>query len=181
MPAAEQETSAATSQTHLQPPPENGGSEGGGGEGKSGGGDGGDGSGGSDDGSGGAGTGGCPAAVSNPNSNRAPALSDSDAVCIGWTTFPDRKSARQFAESLVKSRLAACAQVSAEIESFYHWEGKFCHDPEWRVTVKFLRSRADAVSEHLRRCHPYVVPQWLAVEVSQISPCYHAWLKEVCI
>jgi periplasmic divalent cation tolerance protein len=73
--------------------------------------------------------------------------------------------------------LVACAQISGEIESFYHWEGKFCRNPEWRVTVKFLRSRATALDEWLRERHPYAVPQWLAMEVSQIAPAYLVWLQ----
>jgi len=101
-----------------------------------------------------------------------------DALFVGWTTFSDDAGARHFAREIVESRLAACAQVSSPVESSYVWEGKFCAEREWRVTVKFLGRNATAVATFIRNRHPYAVPQWVAVRADYWLPEYLEWTKK---
>ena len=39
------------------------------------------------------------------------------------TTFPDRESAEKAAGLMVDAGLAVCAQVGADLVSFYRWDG----------------------------------------------------------
>ncbi|MDR1498225.1 MAG: divalent-cation tolerance protein CutA [Puniceicoccales bacterium] len=97
-------------------------------------------------------------------------------VLAGWTTFPTRTDAEQFASAIVESRLAACAQVSGPVTSYYIWEGKSQRDEEWRVIVKFLPENADAIALHLRTVHPYKTPQWIVFASTQVSQDYLNWM-----
>ena len=46
------------------------------------------------------------------------------------TTFPDRAGAETVARKLVAAGLAVCAQVGADLVSFYRWQGEVRRDTE---------------------------------------------------
>ncbi|MDR1816805.1 MAG: divalent-cation tolerance protein CutA [Puniceicoccales bacterium] len=107
------------------------------------------------------------------------AKNETAEICIGWTTLPDRQSAERIAGGIVASGLAACAQISDAIESFYCWKGEFCNEREWRVAIKFPRRNAAAVEEWLVKAHPYEVPQWLWCAAAGGLPAYLNWANEI--
>jgi uncharacterized protein involved in tolerance to divalent cations len=41
-----------------------------------------------------------------------------------WCPFPDRETARRIAGQLLADGLVACANIMAEMESLFMWEGK---------------------------------------------------------
>jgi periplasmic divalent cation tolerance protein len=82
-----------------------------------------------------------------------------------------------FADALLGTRLAACAQVEGPLLSCYPWQGQRQHEEEWRVTLKFPIENAAAVEAWLLANHPYETPQWLAVDAAQIAPAYLVWLR----
>jgi periplasmic divalent cation tolerance protein len=98
-------------------------------------------------------------------------------VFAGWTTFPTRNAAEQFATAVVESRLAACAQIDGPVTSHYFWEGKPRRDEEWRVVVKFLPENAGAIEVLLRARHPYETPQWVVFAAAQVSRDYLEWMR----
>ncbi len=95
---------------------------------------------------------------------------------IGWTTVDSQDAASELARSVVEAGLAACAQVSAPIQSWYQWEGKLEQATEYRITLKFHPSQRLALQQWLRRHHPYDTPQWVAVESKDALPEYTQWI-----
>lgn len=97
---------------------------------------------------------------------------------IVLTTLPDRASAVQFAERLVKENLAACVNIHAEMTSVYRWQGKIHRDTEHQLVIKTGAARYDALQAWLQQHHPYELPEILALPVSQGLPDYLDWVKE---
>ena len=54
------------------------------------------------------------------------------------TTFPDRDLAEKVSRLMVDAGLAVCAQVGADLVSFYRWENSVKRDQEVAVTFKVL-------------------------------------------
>ena len=93
-------------------------------------------------------------------------------------TFPNREEAEKTARALVEKYLAACAQVAGPIRSFYRWEGKLEESEEWLLLAKTRTCLFDEVAEVVRAIHSYEVPQIVALEISDFSAAYLAWMKD---
>lgn len=93
------------------------------------------------------------------------------------TTFPDPESASKVAELMVDAGLAVCAQVGAEMKSFYRWDGSVKCDPETRVTFKVLQERFDLFTGELNLQHPYDVPQIISWPAEYVNRAYLEWAK----
>jgi periplasmic divalent cation tolerance protein len=95
-------------------------------------------------------------------------------ICV--TTLPDRAAAERLAENLVRDGLAACAQVGADLTSFYRWQGALCRDAEVAVTLKVTATRWEACARRLRAEHPYDVPQIVAWRADRVDADYARWV-----
>jgi periplasmic divalent cation tolerance protein len=100
-----------------------------------------------------------------------------DNLRIMVTTFPDRPSAEKAAQLLVDAGLAVCAQVGADLTSFYRWDGEVKRDTEVAVTFKVMADRFDLFCGELKLQHPYEVPQMLAWPASYVNSAYLQWAK----
>jgi len=56
------------------------------------------------------------------------------------TALSQRAEAEEMSRQTVERRLAACAQVSGPVTSFYRWEGSLHTDEEWICTMKTAES-----------------------------------------
>jgi periplasmic divalent cation tolerance protein len=99
-------------------------------------------------------------------------------VGVGRTTTATPEEATRIAQGLVKTGLVRCAQISAPIISIYTWEDRVETDTEYRITLKFLISKALEIEEYLTEHHSYEVPQWIWVEATGASEEYGKWLFE---
>ncbi|GAA3731286.1 divalent-cation tolerance protein CutA [Salinactinospora qingdaonensis] len=94
------------------------------------------------------------------------------------TTVADRDSAERLARSVIEARVAACAQVTGPITSFYRWEEEVHNDQEWLVVMKGAGDRLDALTTHLLAVHPYDVPEIIATPIEGGNPEYLRWVVE---
>jgi len=94
------------------------------------------------------------------------------------TTLPSQEQALELGRALVKQGLAACAQTSGPITSQYRWQGKFCEDREYRLTLKTRLGLYKALEKKIQSLHPYQVPQILATELTAWNPEYAEWVRE---
>jgi len=101
----------------------------------------------------------------------------SDAVLV-LTTLGLDADAVGFARVLVEEHLAACVNVLPPMTSVYRWKGSVEQESERQVVIKTTRSRVDALAARLRKLHPYEVPEFLVIAVSDGSDAYLAWLGE---
>ena len=101
----------------------------------------------------------------------------SDAVLV-LTTVGSDADAVKLARVLVEERLAACVNVLPPMTSVYRWKGGVEQEGERQVVIKTTRGRVDALAARLRTLHPYEVPEFLVIAVSDGSDAYLAWLGE---
>ncbi|MDE2462455.1 MAG: divalent-cation tolerance protein CutA [Alphaproteobacteria bacterium] len=95
-----------------------------------------------------------------------------------YSTFPDRDSAISVCELLVKSRLAACANISAPMISVYAWQDELTRAEEIAVLIKTRASLADAAIDAARQVHPYTTPCFLTLAVEGGNAQYLDWLRQ---
>ncbi|MBP2338747.1 periplasmic divalent cation tolerance protein [Saccharothrix coeruleofusca] len=93
------------------------------------------------------------------------------------TTTADRDSAADLARSAVAARLAASAQVSGPVMSFFWHLSEQGEGEEWQVTLKTTTDRYPALEAHLRREHPWDNPEVTALPLVAASEDYLAWLR----
>ncbi|WP_406200789.1 divalent-cation tolerance protein CutA [Kitasatospora sp. NBC_01560] len=104
-----------------------------------------------------------------------PASAPVAAAVVVTTTHDDETKARALADSAVRVRLAACAQISA-IHSVYWWDGEVRQGAEWRVDLKTRAELADRLTAFVTEQHDYDTPEVIVVPVLAAAPGYLAWL-----
>jgi periplasmic divalent cation tolerance protein len=93
-------------------------------------------------------------------------------------TAPDVKTARKLAQSALRARLIACANLIPKIESHYWWRGKIENGHEVLLLLKTTRARLAALEKFILAAHPYDTPEFLAVTFSAGNTRYLAWLAD---
>ncbi|MCK4671800.1 MAG: divalent-cation tolerance protein CutA [Candidatus Aegiribacteria sp.] len=95
------------------------------------------------------------------------------------TAVGSREIAEEIARSSVEKRLAACAQVSGPVTSFFAWKGENCKEEEWLCVMKTPSSRSLELMEFVRRNHPYETPEIIVSPVIGALQEYLDWMTEV--
>jgi len=101
-----------------------------------------------------------------------------DELCEVTITAPDAEWLATLARELIERRLCASAHVVAPIRSIYRWQGAIEESTEARAFLRSRRSQLPAIVRHVRRGHPYQVPNVTAVPIVDGNPEYLAWVHE---
>jgi len=91
------------------------------------------------------------------------------------STFPDKKSITKIANDVVKSKLAACVNIT-KISSIYAWQGKIENSSEYLALFKTTEKNKKTLKEKIRSSHPYEVPEIAEINVTSINKPYLDWL-----
>jgi len=91
------------------------------------------------------------------------------------STFPDKKSITKIANEVVKSKLAACVNIT-KISSIYAWQGKIENTPEYLALFKTTTKNKKTLKEKIKSSHPYDVPEIAEIDVDSINKPYLDWL-----
>lgn len=92
------------------------------------------------------------------------------------TNLPDRAAAEALAEKLVAGRLAACVNVLAPCLSVYRWQGEVERAEEVPLLIKTPAALYGKVEQTIRECHPYELPEIVAIPLVAGLPAYLAWV-----
>ena len=98
--------------------------------------------------------------------------------CQVTTTWPDQAAAEKLAATVVRERLAACAQVVGPVSTTYRWEGEVEQAQEWYCYLKTTLSRLPELQTRIRELHPYDLPEIIAVPILQGDADYLEWIQE---
>jgi periplasmic divalent cation tolerance protein len=101
-----------------------------------------------------------------------------EKVLIVQTTFSDRKEATAFSKKVLQARLAACVQLSGDVESMYWWKESIEKDKEIIVTMKTLKSVYWRLEDFIEKTHSYETPEILATIIEHVGTGYFQWLCE---
>ena len=99
-------------------------------------------------------------------------------VLIVQTTFSDTKEAVEFSKKILKSRLAACVQLSNQVESMYWWKDTIEKESEIIVTMKTLEDVYPELEALIEKIHSYDTPEILATAMEHVGTGYLQWLNE---
>lgn len=99
-----------------------------------------------------------------------------ERIYLVFTNLPDRDSALALADTLVTEGAAACVNVLAPAVSIYRWKGVVERAEEVPLLIKTPAAAYGKVEEIIRRCHPYELPEIIAVPVEAGLPAYVAWV-----
>jgi periplasmic divalent cation tolerance protein len=102
--------------------------------------------------------------------------SQMEKIVLVLTNLPNRASAEGLAEKLVADRLAACVNILAPCLSVYRWQGKVEHAEEVPLLIKTPARLYGKVEQTIRECHPYELPEIVAVPLAAGLPAYLAWV-----
>ncbi len=94
-------------------------------------------------------------------------------------TAPSADAAAVLAREVVDAGLAACVNIVPGVRSIYRWEGKTCDDHEVLCVMKTRADRFAELRERLVSCHPYQVPEVIALPIVAGHPPYLAWIDSV--
>ena len=98
------------------------------------------------------------------------------SVLLVFSTFPDEASARKAARRLVEERLAACINILPGLTSVYRWQGKIEESHETLLLIKTSTEAYARLESSLKACHPYELPEILAVGAEAGLPAYLDWI-----
>jgi periplasmic divalent cation tolerance protein len=101
----------------------------------------------------------------------------SDFVQVS-TAAETREQALQLAESVVRARLAAGAQVVGPVVSVFWHRGEFGTGEEWQLLLKTTTERYPALEAHLLEQHPWEKPEVVAVPIVAGSEAYLRWVAD---
>jgi periplasmic divalent cation tolerance protein len=104
-------------------------------------------------------------------------MSETPHVLI-LTTLPAGFDAGAFAEAIVESRLAACVNLLAVMESVYRWDGRVQRDGERQLILKTSKDRVAALWDRVRAIHPYDVPEYIVLPIVDGNDAYLRWIGE---
>ncbi len=99
------------------------------------------------------------------------------SIIMVITTCGTRKEAHELARLLVSQRVAACAQVSGPITSFYWWDDRLKEDEEWQVKFKMVASNFEKAVSVIREKHSYELPQIVAFKADEVLKEYADWVS----
>jgi len=100
------------------------------------------------------------------------------SVLIVFSTFPNEASAREAAGKLVEEGLAACVSILPGVTSVYRWQGKIEETGEVLLMIKTTDKAYPRLESSLKACHPYELPEIVAVGADAGLPDYLNWVAQ---
>jgi len=98
---------------------------------------------------------------------------------IVLATTANKAEAEKIAQTLLKERLIACANILNSVTSLFFWSGKIDKAEECLMVMKSRRDLFTELAECLKGLHSYEVPEILAIPIVEGSAAYLAWMGEM--
>ncbi|MBT8397328.1 MAG: divalent-cation tolerance protein CutA [Gemmatimonadetes bacterium] len=101
----------------------------------------------------------------------------STKVRVVLVTVPTVDSGVILSRRVVEERLAACGNVIPGLTSVYRWDGEIQEDGEALVLFKTTEDALESLKTRVTELHPYEVPEFLAVPVTNGHAPYLRWVE----
>jgi periplasmic divalent cation tolerance protein len=96
-------------------------------------------------------------------------------AAIAFVTCPPER-AEALAQLLVEARVAACVNIVPAVRSVYVWKGELQKDGEALLLIKTAGTRIEELKATVLKHHPYELPEFITVNVTQGHAPYLQWL-----
>ncbi|MDR2345623.1 MAG: divalent-cation tolerance protein CutA [Planctomycetaceae bacterium] len=93
-------------------------------------------------------------------------------------TFPTMDTAKRAAKTLVEKNLVACAQIVGKIRSWYIWNNEIENSEEILLIAKTRNILFEELADQIRKIHPYVCPQIIALPIIDANKDYIKWMNK---
>jgi periplasmic divalent cation tolerance protein len=94
-----------------------------------------------------------------------------------YVTTKDSTEAKALAQTLLKRRLIACANILPAMQSVYRWQDKIEEAHECVLILKTTQDQVEAATTAILERHSYETPCVLTLNVESGSKGYLDWLK----
>lgn len=98
-----------------------------------------------------------------------------DKVVI-LVTAASKEECHSIALHLVESKLAACVNITQQIESIYYWGGEIAQDQEYQLFIKSTRELFPEIQAAISKLHSYQTPEIICLPIVEGSPDYLQWV-----
>jgi periplasmic divalent cation tolerance protein len=105
-------------------------------------------------------------------------MTDTTDYCLVYVTTADVAEARKLAGSVVRRRLAACANILSEMESLYWWNGAIETAKEAVLILKTRKSLAPVLTDVIKAEHSYKTPCVVVVPIAGGNHDFLRWLGD---
>jgi periplasmic divalent cation tolerance protein len=106
-------------------------------------------------------------------------MSTNTNYIIVLVTTANKAEAEKIAQTLLKEKLIACANIINPVTSFFHWLGKVDKCEECLVVMKSRMDLFAELSVRVKGLHNYEVPEILALPIIDGSKAYLDWMGGV--
>ncbi|MDA0939084.1 MAG: divalent-cation tolerance protein CutA [Proteobacteria bacterium] len=97
-----------------------------------------------------------------------------------YTIFNSRDDAISVAESLLKMKLIACANIADPVISLYNWQNEIHQKKEVSVILKTSVHLEDLLITKLKQLHPYECPCITILKGYKTTASFLDWINESC-
>lgn len=97
---------------------------------------------------------------------------------LAYVTCKNEAEARRIGKTIVKEKLASCANIISSIESIYTWKGKVQQEKEALLLLKTFDTHFKRIEQAIKKVHSYDTPCIIAVPVAHAEKAYLAWSLE---
>lgn len=94
-----------------------------------------------------------------------------------YSTFPNKKEAKEIGEKLIRKKLAACINIFP-IESIYFWKNKVTKGKEVVTIIKTQKKNFKKIEKFILKNHSYDTPCILEIPINRITSKYLKWLNK---
>ena len=95
---------------------------------------------------------------------------------IVLVTTQNKQEAETMAQSLLKQKLIACANILGPMTSHFYWSDKIEKAEEFLLLMKSQLNMFDKIAAAVNKLHSYDVPEVLALPIMVGSEAYLSWL-----
>ncbi|MGH7457830.1 MAG: divalent-cation tolerance protein CutA [Longimicrobiaceae bacterium] len=99
-------------------------------------------------------------------------------ISLVITTVANRLQAEGLAQSVVKERLAACANLVPGVRSVFRWRGAVHEQDEVLILLKTTDEKVAPLLERLSELHPYDLPEGISVRAGTALDLYRDWVRD---
>ena len=100
------------------------------------------------------------------------------SYCVIISTAPHIDTAKQIAQELVRSKLAACVNLIPQVISVYCWNNQIQEDSEVLLKIKTKKVLFEKVKESIISLHPYELPEIISIPIENGLDGYLNWINE---
>ncbi|MFC7050418.1 divalent-cation tolerance protein CutA [Emcibacter nanhaiensis] len=100
------------------------------------------------------------------------------ACCTIYVTCSDHNEALEISRTLVREKLAACANIMDGMTSVFVWDGEVCEEKESVLLLKTLEAKREKAIARIIDLHSYEVPCVTVWPINGGNPAYLKWVED---